>query len=129
METVEVSTEERVQIKDITQEVRSAVDIQEGISTVFVRHTTAAITINEAEERLKRDIVDTLEQLIPENAGYEHDEIDSNADAHLRSMLLNSEVSIPVTEGELALGTWQSIMLFEGDGPRSRTIIIASVGE
>ncbi|MDY6780407.1 MAG: secondary thiamine-phosphate synthase enzyme YjbQ, partial [Halobacteria archaeon] len=75
------------------------------------------------------DIHDKLSELGPENDGYAHDRIDNNADSHLRSLLLSSSVSVPVEDGDLVLGTWQSVLLFEGDGPRNRTVVVETVGE
>lgn len=129
MGVFEVRTEERVELIDVTPEVRDAVNVESGVCTVFVRHTTAGITINEDEPRLIEDMVDVLKELVPRGNGYRHDEIDGNADAHLRGMLLDSSVTVPVADGDPALGTWQSIMLFEGDGPRTREVAVGCVEE
>ena len=82
------------------------------------------ISVNVAEDGLLRDIKGTLLDLISSDRSYEHDRIDDNAAAHLRSMLLNSSVTVPVQDGELGLGTWQSILFVEADGPRKRHIQI-----
>lgn len=129
METLEVSTEERVEVVDVTPDVSDAVYVEEGLCTVFVRHTTAGVTVNENEARLVEDLVDVLEKLVPRGDGYRHDQIDGNADAHLRSTLLDSSVTLPVKDGGLALGTWQSVLLFEGDGPRTREVVVGCVEE
>jgi secondary thiamine-phosphate synthase enzyme len=92
---------------------------------VFVEHTTAGLSVNEAEPRLLGDIERALTELVPES-GWDHDEIDDNADAHLRSMLLGRDVTIPVADGTLGLGTWQSILLVECDGPRTRTVTVVA---
>lgn len=126
--TIDVPTNERVEILDVTDLVENEIpDGADGVATVFVQHTSAGIAINEAESRLLRDVEDALERLIPEDGGWAHDAIDDNADAHLRGMLLGSSVSVPVDDGDLGLGTWQSILLFEGDGPRTRTLRVSVV--
>jgi len=117
-----VSTDARLDVVDVTDEVAAAVpDDRDGTVTVFVDHTTAGIVINEAEPRLLTDMQTFLGDLVPDE-GWEHDELDGNADSHLRAMLLGSSETIPVVNGELSLGRWQSILLAECDGPRERTV-------
>jgi secondary thiamine-phosphate synthase enzyme len=124
--SIEVSTDERVTTVELTDRVEAAVpETATGTCTVFVEHTTAGLSINEAEPRLREDIERALTELVPES-GWAHDEIDDNADAHLRSMLLGRSVTVPVTEGSLDLGTWQSILLVECDGPRTRTVSVTA---
>jgi len=121
MET-EIRTHERVEVLDVTDAVESALPADAaGSHTVFVEHTTCGVTVNEAERRLLGDIERALERLVPED-GYAHDEIDDNAAAHLRAMLLGPGVTVPVEDGRLALGTWQSVLLVECDGPRTRRL-------
>ncbi|ELZ28450.1 hypothetical protein C474_15119 [Halogeometricum pallidum JCM 14848] len=121
--TLEVHTDERVDVRDVTADVAEAVpDGVDGVCTVFVQHTTAGVVVNESERRLLADVADALERLVPRDGGYGHDELDGNADAHLRSMLLGSSVSIPVEDGELALGRWQSVLFVECDGPQTRSV-------
>lgn len=126
METFTVRTEDRLSVQDVTAEIREAVPPgASGTCTVFVQHTTAAITVNEAETRLLGDLEDALEDLVPDE-GWRHDEIDDNADSHVRAMLVGPSVTIPVEDGEPALGTWQSIILVECDGPRARTVRVTT---
>lgn len=123
-ETVEVSTEDRITTVDVTDEVAAALpETATGTCTAFVRHTTAGLSVNEAEPRLLGDIERALESMVPES-GWDHDELDGNADAHLRSMLLGRSVTLPVVDGELDLGTWQSVLLVECDGPRTRSVTV-----
>ncbi|NJE29668.1 YjbQ family protein [Thermococcus sp. 18S1] len=123
---IEVPTGERFQIVDITPEVQRLVyrsGVKHGIAVVFVRHTTTGLMINEAEGGLLRDIKARMKELVPEDAGYAHDRIDSNAHAHLRATLfLNPEVVVPIDGAELQLGTWQRILFIELDGPRRRKV-------
>jgi secondary thiamine-phosphate synthase enzyme len=117
-----VSTDEQTQAIDVTDEVEAALpDDAEGTATVFVEHTTASVVVQEAESRLLGDIERAVEGLVPDE-GWRHDEIDDNADSHLRSMLLGEHVTVPVADGELDLGTWQSVVFVECDGPRRRTV-------
>ncbi|MFB6210432.1 MAG: secondary thiamine-phosphate synthase enzyme YjbQ [Halobacteriales archaeon] len=122
MEEVTVRTEDRLAAIDITDRIEATLAADAtGTATVFVQHTTAAVTINEAESRLLTDFEDALAQLIPDT-GWQHDTIDDNADAHLRAMLVGPSATVPVVDGSLALGTWQSVIFIECDGPRSRTV-------
>ena len=117
-----VSTDARLDVVDVTDEVAAAVpDDRDGTATVFVDHTTAGIVINEAEPRLLEDMRTFLADLVPDE-GWKHDQLDGNADSHLRALLLGPSETIPVADGELSLGRWQSVLLVECDGPRERTI-------
>lgn len=124
MERVTVSTDEGLQVIDITPHVRDAIpDGATGMVTIFSQHTTTGVTINEAERRLLGDFETALSELVSDK-GWAHDQIDDNADSHVRAMLLGPSETVPVSAGELQLGTWQSILFVECDGPRSRTIQI-----
>ncbi|WP_394326481.1 secondary thiamine-phosphate synthase enzyme YjbQ [Pyrococcus kukulkanii] len=127
MDVVRVTTSKEVEIIDITEKVREIVrksGVEDGIVVVFTRHTTAGIIINENESGLISDLEKTLEKLIPKGTGYSHDRIDNNAHSHLRAIILGSSVVIPVENGRLALGTWQSVLFVELDGPRTREIYV-----
>lgn len=122
MSTITISTDDRLSVVDITETVREAVpDDADGTVTVFVRHTTAAVTVNEAEPRLLGDFEDSLSRLIADE-GWDHDDLDGNADSHLRAMLIGPDATIPVSNGDLDMGSWQSVLLVECDGPRTRTV-------
>ncbi len=117
-----VSTDERLSVVDITDRVEAALPADaSGTATVFVRHTSAAVTVNEAESRLLSDFERALSDLISDE-GWQHDQLDGNADAHVRSFLLGPSTTVPVEDGALALGTWQSVLFVECDGPRERTV-------
>jgi secondary thiamine-phosphate synthase enzyme len=124
--SLQVDTTDRLDIVDITADVRDAIpdDFETGLCTVFVRHTTAGVVVNEAERRLLGDIETYLGRVVADDDGYAHDELDGNADSHLRSLLLDESVSVPVRDGDLALGRWQSILLVECDGPRTRSVTV-----
>lgn len=122
---LKIETSKRTELMDITPEIQEEVrvsGIQEGICIISTRHTTAGIIINENESGLREDILNLLERLVPSGAGYRHDRIDNNADAHLKSVLLGTSETLPVVQGKLELGTWQSIFFAEMDGPRHRTV-------
>ena len=133
---ITLATSEPIQFIDITDRVRdsfAASGIREGAVTVFTRHTTTAVKVNERCERLQRDMRGMLEGAIPDR-GYEHDEgtIDGrkNGRSHLMAMFLGSSETIPASGGKLSLGSWQSIFFVELDGPRSeREVLIKVIGE
>jgi len=127
---IEIKTNRRVELIDITERVKKIVersDVEDGIVVIYTRHTTTAVIINENERGLMEDVIVTLERLIPTQAGYLHDRIDDNADSHLRSILLGNSVVIPITNGKLDLGTWQRIIFVELDGPRNRRVVVKVV--
>jgi len=126
--SIQVSTSERVAVVDVTAKVAEAVpeDVERGVCTAFVPHTTAGVVVNENETRLLGDVERALDRIVPREGGYEHDTIDDNADAHLRAMLLGESVSVPVVAGGLDLGTWQSILFVECDGPRTRSLEVTT---
>jgi secondary thiamine-phosphate synthase enzyme len=129
---VDLKTSNRVEIRDITPEIQDVLkksQIENGLINVFSRHSTSGIVINENESGLVQDFQNMLEKLVPTAAGYRHDRIDNNADSHLRSFIIGSSQSIPIENGSLALGTWQSIFFVELDGPRNRKITVTILGE
>ncbi|AGF95797.1 hypothetical protein MmTuc01_0349 [Methanosarcina mazei Tuc01] len=118
-----IETSRRIELIDITSEVKEEVRIsgvREGVCIISTRHTTAGIIVNENENGLREDILNMLERLVPQGAGYRHDRIDNNADSHLKAILLGSSEALPIVKGELELGTWQSIFFAEMDGPRKK---------
>ncbi|HDS44563.1 MAG TPA: YjbQ family protein, partial [Methanomicrobia archaeon] len=116
-----------IDITDEVQQIVRAKRVDSGICVVFSRHTTTGIVINENEPGLRSDILRLLDELVPRGKGYLHDRIDSNAHAHLRAVLLGSSVSIPIETGAMTLGTWQSILFVECDGPRRREVFVQVV--
>jgi secondary thiamine-phosphate synthase enzyme len=124
MPTIRVETDSRTEVIDITDRVAAALpDDASGVCTVFSQHTTMGVVVNEAESRLMGDLADGLDQLVADE-GWQHDQIDDNADSHVRAMLVGESVTVPVDGGDLQLGRWQSILAVECDGPRSRTITV-----
>jgi secondary thiamine-phosphate synthase enzyme len=125
--TLQFRTRQKYEVVDLTSRVAAVVakaGLAEGLCTVFVRHATAAIVINEnADAGFRRDIVAALDKLFPEGV-WEHDKIDDNGAAHLKAAFLGPSESIPVQGGRLLLGTWQGIALVECDGPREREVVV-----
>jgi secondary thiamine-phosphate synthase enzyme len=120
-----VSTPAREVFVDITHSVQTALQQVapgfDGLVSLFVPHTTAGVTINEgADPSVAHDMIDGLARLVPRDAGYRHAE--GNSDAHIKTSLMGSQVTVPVRAGRLRLGTWQAIYLAEFDGPRTRKV-------
>ena len=126
MKEIKVVTRKRNEMVDITRDVQDVVEqknIDEGVAIVYVPHTTAGITINEgADPSVQRDIVETLKKLVPETGNYNH--MEGNSDAHIKASILGSSVTVLIKNERLVLGTWQHIFFYEGDGPRTRKVII-----
>lgn len=124
-----VDTERRTHALDVTDRVEDAIPAGvDGAVTVFVRHTTAAVTINEAEDHLLGDLEVYLEGAV-DDSGWDHDRLDGNADSHLRAALVGPSATVPVDAGSLDLGAWQSVLLVECDGPRTRTVDVRHARE
>jgi secondary thiamine-phosphate synthase enzyme len=121
-----VKTDKKIQVLDITEQVRKERRIFEGTIIVYIPHTTAALVINENERNLKKDMEEFYDRLTKGN--WAHDTIDNNAASHLMATTLNSSLVIPV-KGDLLLGTWQSILFVELDGPREREVVVTQIGK
>lgn len=120
-----IKTKSRVDLIDITGSLKPS--IEEGVMVVYTPHTTTGLFINENESNLVQDFKKVLEKLVPEKAGYGHDYQEGNTDSHIRGTLLGHSVVIPISGGNLELGTWQSVFFAELDGPRSRRVIIKEI--
>jgi secondary thiamine-phosphate synthase enzyme len=131
MEKINLKTSRRVELLDITAEVQQAVvksKVDNGVCFVFCPHTTAGLTINEnADPAVKDDMLNTLNRLIPQKAGYTHSE--GNSDSHVKSSLFGPDLSILVENGALILGQWQAVYFCESDGPRLREVWVKIVRE
>ena len=128
MEEIRLRTERRTQVVDITAQVQQALGGPNGASAalVYVPHTTAGVTINEnSDPAVARDFERALERMVGDDWGWEHVEAgEENAPSHIRAALMSPQVLVPVSEGKLALGTWQGIFFCEFDGPRERTVLV-----
>ena len=130
-ETITVETHKREETIDITPRVKTAVTrakIRDGLVSVTVAHTTAAVFVNEnADPDVQKDLLTTLERMIPRDAKYAHAE--GNGPAHVKAVLVGNSVTLAIRDGELELGTWQGLYFAELDGPRERTATITVIGE
>jgi secondary thiamine-phosphate synthase enzyme len=137
---VEVRTSEPIEFIDLTDQINAHLAgnrIEHGEVTVFSRHTTAAIKINEAEQLLLEDFKHFLRRLCPPEHSYNHNDMARrkppiapderpNAHSHCMHLLLSTSETIPVADRRLALGAWQRVFLVELDGPRQRQVILRS---
>jgi secondary thiamine-phosphate synthase enzyme len=118
---------------NITPEVEQILErshIQEGMILVSAMHITAGVYVNDAEDGIIQDIEEWLEKLAPARPDYKHHRTgETNADAHLKSMLVHHEVIVPVTNGRLDFGPWQQIYYAEFDGRRKKRVIVKVMGE
>ena len=121
-----VKTTAHTQMLDITREVQNAVTqsgVRDGLCTVFIPHTTAAVTINEnADPDVVRDFTTEINKIVPWEDGYHH--IEGNSAAHLKASMIGFSEQIIVEDGRLVLGTWQGIYFCEYDGPRTRKVYV-----
>ncbi|MCX7914267.1 MAG: secondary thiamine-phosphate synthase enzyme YjbQ [Thermodesulfovibrionales bacterium] len=126
LKILNVKSKHRTELIDITAEINQIIKesgIKSGVCYLYVPHTTAGITINEgADPSVKRDIITTLNRLIPFEGNYHHTE--GNSAAHIKSSIVGVSVTILIEEGRLLMGTWQSIFFCEFDGPRSRKVFL-----
>ena len=120
---------------EITRELAawlSTIAADDGLLTVFVQHTSASLTIQEnADPNVRRDLLDTLEQLAPEDRPYAHNEEGpDDMPSHIKAMLTAVSLSIPVKDGSMTLGTWQGVYLIEHrTAPHRRNVVLSFIGE
>jgi secondary thiamine-phosphate synthase enzyme len=130
----ELSTQGDNDVIDITVRVAEVVEeapVTEGLATVFVRGSTAAVTTMEFEPGGVADLRALLDRLIPAEGDYEHNRLnhDTNSHAHQRASLIGPSEQVPIVDGDLALGTWQQIVLVDcDDRPRQRTVVVQVIG-
>ena len=126
MRKLKVTSRRKNEMIDITGDIQKLLDdekIQCGHVIVYVPHTTAGLTINEgADPSVQRDIIETLRRIVPGSGDYQH--MEGNSDAHIKASLLGSSVTVLIENNRLALGTWQHIFFYEGDGPRNRRVYV-----
>src|SRR5688500_15304632 len=124
MKRIEVRSESREQMVEITSRVEEHLPDGGGVCVLFTQHTTCGLTINEnADPDVKSDMLGFLKRLIPQyEPNFKH--FEHNSDAHIKSSLVGSSVTVPFAGGELLLGRWQGIYLCEFDGPRERTVLM-----
>jgi secondary thiamine-phosphate synthase enzyme len=129
--TLAVSTERGKQVLDITDRVQKCVSqagVSGGLCSLFVTHTTAGLTTGESIEGTDEDLMEVLERIIP-RIKFRHEHDPSHAPDHMISSIVGASVTIPIRQGKLRLGTWQSILLVECNGPRNRTVVVTVLPE
>lgn len=129
-QTLTVKSRQRAEVVDITERVQRVVaesQVKTGLCHVYVAHTTAGVFINEnADPDVMHDLLTTLERLVPWENTYQHAE--GNAAAHIKATLVGMAQTVPVEDGQLALGRWQGIYFAEFDGPRERQLQVTVLG-
>jgi secondary thiamine-phosphate synthase enzyme len=125
MQTLSVRSRQREEMIEITDEVAKHLPGSDGVCVLFTQHTTCGLTINEnADPDVKSDMVGFLQRLIPQyEPNFRH--FEHNSDAHIKSSLVGSSVTVPFENGRLLLGRWQGIYLCEFDGPRERKVLVS----
>jgi secondary thiamine-phosphate synthase enzyme len=119
-----------INITHHVEEILSKSKIKEGLILVSAMHITAGVYVNDAESGLIKDIDEWLDKLAPFRSDYKHHHTgESNADAHLKSLLIHHEVIIPVTSGRLDFGPWQQVYYAEFDGQRPKRVLVKAIGE
>ena len=127
-EILTLDTDKPEQSIDITDQVKAIVKsagVSSGLCQIMVLHSTAAVVVNEvADPNIGRDVINALGRVAPKRNDWLHDQIDDNAHAHVKASLIGPSEIVPIRDGELLLGTWQGIWLFEFDGPRKRRVAV-----
>jgi secondary thiamine-phosphate synthase enzyme len=126
------STKKHREVVDMTSTIVRTVQesgIDNGLLLVQLPHATASLILNEAEGGLVQDLMNKVEELVPMHGGYLHDRIDDNAHAHIKAAIIGSSRALPIVDGEIVRGTWQSFLVLEEDGPRTRRLALLAIGE
>lgn len=123
MQTINLTTNKKEEIIDITTKVQELIDFEDGFVYMYCPHTTAGLTINEnADPDVKTDVVKSLNNIVRELPEFQH--MEGNSTAHVKSILTGKFLQIAVENSKLVLGTWDGIMFMEFDGPRNRNVKI-----
>ena len=125
-EHLQVKTGSLKEVIDLTDRLQALIGrakMRDGLCTVFVTHTTAALTTGEIGEGTEQDLLEVVQQVIP-SIRFRHAHDPSHAWSHMAASILGPSLAIPVSDGQLTLGTWQSVLLVELDGPRERTVYV-----
>ncbi len=122
-----VETKKNKQVVDVTDDIKSFIHankVIDAVVTIFITHTTAALTTADLDPGTDLDFLDFLEKVTPK-MNFRHPHNPAHTPDHIWSSIIGTSLSVPVKDGELVLGTWQRIILVELDGPRSRSLLIA----
>lgn len=129
--TIKVSTGRDKQVLDITDRVQQVVSesgVKSGLCNVFVMHTTAGLTTGESTEGTDEDLMEVLERIIPK-IKFRHHHDPSHAPDHMISSIVGASLAVPIAAGTLQLGTWQSVLLVESNGPRDRKVVVTVLAD
>jgi secondary thiamine-phosphate synthase enzyme len=129
MKEISIKSNKRNEMIDITDKLRKIIieeKIVDGFLIAYVPHTTAGITINEgADPSVKEDIINFLNDIIPQKRKFIH--LEGNSDAHIKASIIGSSITLIIRKKQLALGTWQHVFFFDADGPRNRKLFISLI--
>jgi len=128
-EVLHIRTTDRKHVVDLTDQIEAVVrnaKMQEGLCALFITHTTAALTTGEIGEGTERDFLQVVEEMIP-RINFRHAHNPAHAWSHMAASMLGPSLTVPVSDGKLVLGTWQSVMLVELDGPRERSVHVTLI--
>ena len=134
-DSIQIKSKKENDMMDITQMVAEKITqskLKDGIVTVFVSGSTAALTTIEYEPGLQKDFPKALSRIAPDDIEYGHEQMwhDGNGRSHVKASLVGPSITIPFTDGEMTLGTWQQVVLVELDTrPRSRSLVVQMIGE
>ena len=121
---------EIINITDQVEEIVSKSGVKEGMALICAMHITASIFVNDEETGIKQDFLEWAEKLAPFNPDYRHHRTgETNGDAHMKSILFNHEVIVPITNGVIDFGPWQQIFYGEWDGQRKKRVIVKVMGQ
>jgi secondary thiamine-phosphate synthase enzyme len=129
MDTLRIETSKQKEVVDLTPKVTALIKqhkVSDGICHLFLVHTTAALTTGEIGEGTEEDLLDVVEQMIP-RIRFRHAHDPSHAWSHMASSILGPSLMVPIANGKLVLGTWQSVLLVELDGPRDREVQVTLI--
>lgn len=135
--TITVETRERTDLVNLSDEIRAFVEasgITDGYVQITSLHTTAGLYVNEFQEALLADVKQVMESLVPRETYYRHNDPEfsdcdrHNADSHLRNVVLGRSLSIPISQGKIVLGRWQSVIMAEFDGANQRQVFMQTFG-
>ena len=126
MERLKIKTDRLKQVVDLTDRLNAMINthkVATGLCAIFLTHTTACVTTGEVGEGTEKDLLDIVEQMIPK-IQFRHGHDPSHGWSHMASSILGPSLVVPIADGKLVLGTWQSVLLIELDGPREREVCI-----
>jgi secondary thiamine-phosphate synthase enzyme len=135
--TIVLSTRERTELINLTNELGAFVEstgIRDGYVQISSLHTTAGLFMNEWQDALLTDIRSMIEQIVPRQLYYRHNDPEfsdcdrHNADSHLRNVVVGHSLSVPISQGKIVLGRWQSVIMAEFDGPNERKVFLQAFG-